>query len=87
MSKNPLYLMSNPAYGYVNFPSHWSVQISNNGEFIHANPETTAKGYFDTLCVDPVEVSGSGMAMSAADGDIYDWTVPWGKWTAMSALQ
>ena len=34
---------------------------SNNGEFIHANPETTAKGYFDSaLFVDPVEVSGSG---------------------------
>jgi lipoprotein-anchoring transpeptidase ErfK/SrfK len=107
MSKSPLYLMSNPAYGYVNFPSHWSVRISNNGEFIHANPETTgaqgsvnvthgcvnlsmthAKEYFDSaLFGDPVEVSGSGVAMSAADGDIYDWTVPWDKWTAMSALQ
>lgn len=35
----------------------------------------------------PVEVSGSGVAMSAADGDTYDWTVLWDKWTAMSALQ
>jgi len=107
MSKSPLYLMSNPAYGYVNFPSHWSVRISNNGEFIHANPETTgvqgsanvthgcvnlsmtnAKEYFDSaLFGDPVEVSGSRVAMSAADGDIYDWTVPWDSWTAMSALQ
>jgi lipoprotein-anchoring transpeptidase ErfK/SrfK len=106
MSKSPLYLMSNPAYGYVNFPSHWSVRISNNGEFIHANPETTgvqgsanvthgcvnlsmanAKQYFDSaLFGDPVEVSGSQVAMSAADGDIYDWTVPWDEWTAMSAL-
>jgi lipoprotein-anchoring transpeptidase ErfK/SrfK len=106
MSKSPLYLMSNPAYGYVNFPSHWSVRISNNGEFIHANPETTgvqgsanvthgcvnlsmanAKQYFDSaLFGDPVEVSGSQVAMSAADGDIYDWTVPWDKWSAMSAL-
>jgi hypothetical protein len=83
------------------------VRISNNGEFIHANPETTgaqgsvnvthgcvnlsmthAKEYFDSaLFGDPIEVSGSGVAWSAADGDIYDWTVPWGKWTAMSALQ
>ncbi|MDQ3904337.1 MAG: Ig-like domain-containing protein [Actinomycetota bacterium] len=106
MSKSPLYLMSNPAYGYVNFPSHWSVRISNNGEFIHANPETTgvqgsanvthgcvnlsmanAKQYFDSaLFGDPVEVSGSQVAMSAADGDIYDWTVSWDEWTAMSAL-
>jgi lipoprotein-anchoring transpeptidase ErfK/SrfK len=106
MSKSPLYLMSNPAYGYVNFPSHWSVRISNNGEFIHANPETTgvqgeanvthgcvnlstanAKEYFDSaLFGDPVEVTGSQVAMSPADGDIYDWTVPWDQWRSMSAL-
>jgi lipoprotein-anchoring transpeptidase ErfK/SrfK len=106
MSKSPLFLMSNPAYGYVNFPSHWSVRISNNGEFIHANPETTgvqgsanvthgcvnlstanAKKYFDTAMFgDPVEVTGSRIAMSPADGDIYDWTVPWDKWVSMSAL-
>ncbi|MBV9650847.1 MAG: hypothetical protein JO296_11995 [Pseudonocardiales bacterium] len=49
---------------------------------------THAKEYFDSaLFIDPVEVSGSGMATSAADGDIDDWTVPWDKWTAMSALQ
>jgi lipoprotein-anchoring transpeptidase ErfK/SrfK len=106
MSKSPLYLMSNPAYGYVNFPSHWSVLISNNGEFIHANPETTgvqgeanvthgcvnlstanAKAYFDSAIFgDPVEVSGSKVAMSPADGDVYDWTVPWDQWKSMSAL-
>ncbi|HYZ35999.1 MAG TPA: Ig-like domain-containing protein [Pseudonocardiaceae bacterium] len=106
MSKSPLYLMSNPAYGYVNFPSHWSVRISNNGEFIHANPETTgvqgeanvthgcvnlstanAKAYFDSAIFgDPVEVSGSKVAMSGADGDVYDWTVPWDQWNSMSAL-
>jgi lipoprotein-anchoring transpeptidase ErfK/SrfK len=106
MSKSPLYLMSNPAYGYVNFPSHWSVRISNNGEFIHANPETTgvqgeanvthgcvnlstanAKAYFDSAIFgDPVEVSGSKVAMSGADGDVYDWTVPWDQWNSMSTL-
>jgi len=107
MSKSPLYLMSNPAYGYVNFPSHWSVRISNNGEFIHANPETTgvqgsanvthgcvnlstanAKQYFDSAIFgDPVEVTRSNVAMSAADGDIYDWSVSWDKWVSMSARQ
>ena len=105
MSKSPLYLMSNPAYGYVNFPSHWSVRISNNGEFIHANPETTgvqgsanvthgcvnlstanAKQYFDSAIFgDPVEVTRSNVVMSAADGDIYDWSVSWDKWVSMSA--
>lgn len=106
MSKSPLFLMSNPTYGYVNFPSHWSVRISNNGEFIHANPETTgvqgsanvshgcvnlstanAKEYFDTAIFgDPVEVTGSSVPLSPADGDIYDWTVLWDNWVSMSAL-
>jgi lipoprotein-anchoring transpeptidase ErfK/SrfK len=31
-------LMSNPRYGYENVPEKWAVRISNNGEFIHANP-------------------------------------------------
>ena len=36
---------------------------------------------------DVVEVSGSvGPPLSAADGDIYDWTVPWDQWRAGSAL-
>ena len=33
-------LMSNPKYGYVNLEEHWAVRISDNGEFIHANPDT-----------------------------------------------
>lgn len=41
MSKSETVLMSNPAYGYENVPEHWAVRIENNGEFIHANPETT----------------------------------------------
>jgi lipoprotein-anchoring transpeptidase ErfK/SrfK len=35
-----LKLMSNPRYGYRNFPAKWAVRISNNGEFIHANEGT-----------------------------------------------
>ncbi|BBY55288.1 L,D-transpeptidase 5 [Mycolicibacillus koreensis] len=30
--------MSNPAAGYENIHERWAVRISNNGEFIHANP-------------------------------------------------
>ncbi len=40
MSKAQTVLMSNPKYGYNNVPEHWAVRIENNGEFIHANPET-----------------------------------------------
>jgi lipoprotein-anchoring transpeptidase ErfK/SrfK len=108
MSKSQKVLMSNPAYGYyVNIPEYWAVRISNNGEFIHANPETTgvqgssnvthgcvnlstanAREYFNTAMFgDPVEVTGSSTPLTGADGDIYDWTVSWESWLAMSALR
>ncbi len=84
----------------------WAVRISNNGEFIHANPATTgvqgssnvshgcvnlspanAKAYYDSVLYgDPVEVTGSGVPLSAADGDIYDWTFTWEQWQQLSAL-
>ncbi|MBV8541011.1 MAG: L,D-transpeptidase family protein [Pseudonocardiales bacterium] len=106
MNKAQTVLMSNRAYGYVNIPEHWAVRISNNGEFIHANPETTgvqgsanvthgcvnlstanAQEYYSSAIFgDPVEVTGSPTPLTGADGDIYDWTVPWDAWLAMSAL-
>ncbi len=106
MNKSQKVLMTNPAYDYFNIPMYWAVRISNNGEYIHANPESTgaqgsanvthgcvnlstanAKKYFETAIFgDPVEVTNSPSPMSAADGDIYDWTVPWEAWRAMSAL-
>jgi lipoprotein-anchoring transpeptidase ErfK/SrfK len=106
MNKSQKVLMTNPAYDYFNIPMYWAVRISNNGEFIHANPETTgvqgstnvthgcvnlstahAKQYFESAIFgDPVEVTNSPTPLSAAHGDIYDWTVPWDSWQAMSAL-
>ncbi|MCD2185562.1 L,D-transpeptidase [Actinomycetospora soli] len=45
MSKEATKLMTNPEYGYFNVPEKWAVRISNNGEFIHANPlSTSAQG-------------------------------------------
>jgi lipoprotein-anchoring transpeptidase ErfK/SrfK len=34
------FYMSNPAAGYSNVHERWAVRISNNGEFIHANPNS-----------------------------------------------
>ena len=99
------FLMSNPPF-YENVRERWAVRISNNGEFIHANPETTgvqgssnvtngcinlsmsdAQEYFGTaLYGDPVEVSGTSIDLSAADGDIYDWAIDLPTWKSMSAL-
>jgi lipoprotein-anchoring transpeptidase ErfK/SrfK len=38
MAKDAEYLMNNARYGYTNSLQRWAVRISNNGEFIHANP-------------------------------------------------
>ncbi|HEX7427224.1 MAG TPA: L,D-transpeptidase, partial [Mycobacterium sp.] len=35
---------------------------------------------------DPVEVTGTSIELSYADGDIWDWAVPWYEWVSMSAL-
>ncbi|MBA8931705.1 lipoprotein-anchoring transpeptidase ErfK/SrfK [Kutzneria viridogrisea] len=99
-------VMSNPPY-YTDARERWAVRISNNGEFIHANPNTignqgnsnvthgcinlstaNAQEYFGTAIFgDPVEVTGSSVALSSADGDIYDWALDWGQWQALSALR
>jgi lipoprotein-anchoring transpeptidase ErfK/SrfK len=100
------FYMSNPAAGYTNAHERWAVRISNNGEFIHANPSSAgaqgnsnvtngcinlstadAAEYYPTAMYgDPVEVTGSSIQLSYADGDIWDWAVDWDTWVAMSAL-
>ena len=84
----------------------WAVRMSNNGEFIHANPArracrgratsptaastcrsttprpTTTRAIYG----DPVEVTGTPVKLAARDGDIWDWTLSWDQWTALSAL-
>jgi lipoprotein-anchoring transpeptidase ErfK/SrfK len=100
------FYMTNPAAGYANLRERFAVRISNNGEFIHANPaslgsqgssnvtngcinlsESDAQQYFNSAIYgDPVEVTGTRIQLSYADGDIWDWAVPWEEWRAMSAL-
>ncbi|VEG51570.1 ErfK/YbiS/YcfS/YnhG family protein [Mycolicibacterium aurum] len=100
------FYMTNPAAGYANVRERFAVRISNNGEFIHANPASSgaqgnsnvtngcinlstedAEQYFNTAIYgDPVEVTGTRIQLSYADGDIWDWAVPWDEWASMSAL-
>jgi hypothetical protein len=42
--------------------------------------------YSSAIYGDPVEVTGSSIQLSYADGDIWDWAVDWDTWTSMSAL-
>ncbi|MGP4057671.1 L,D-transpeptidase [Mycobacterium sp. 4D054] len=100
------FYMTNPAAGYANVRERFAVRISNNGEFIHANPASSgaqgnsnvtngcinlsledAEQYFNVAIYgDPVEVTGTRIPLSYADGDIWDWAVPWDEWVSMSAL-
>ncbi|WP_214368057.1 Ig-like domain-containing protein [Pseudonocardia sp. H11422] len=97
--------MVSEQYGY-DVMEKWAVRISNNGEFIHANPASSgaqgssnvthgcvnlslenARAYYATaLYGDPVEVTGTPIALSAKDGDIWDWTLSWQQWKGLSAL-
>jgi lipoprotein-anchoring transpeptidase ErfK/SrfK len=100
------FYMTNPAAGYANVRERFAVRISNNGEFIHANPASSgaqgnsnvtngcinlstedAEEYFNTAIYgDPVEVTGTRIQLSYADGDIWDWAVSWDEWKSMSAV-
>ena len=97
--------MVSQQYGYDGIEK-WAVRMSNNGEFIHANPNSAAaqgsanvthgcvnlstdnaKAYYDSaLYGDPVEVTNTPVQLSARDGDIWDWTLSWDRWKALSAL-
>lgn len=100
------FYMSNPAAGYHDIHERWAVRISNNGEFIHANPNSaSAQGntnvtngcinlstddaeqyFYSAIYGDPVEVTGSSIQLSYADGDLWDWAVDWNTWVSMSEL-
>ena len=46
-----------------------------------------AQAYFKSAIYgDPVEVTGSSVKLSAKDGDLYDWAIPWTEWRTLSAL-
>jgi len=104
--KLPSHDMSNPPYYTSSGTEYWDVRMSDNGEFIHENPNTVTKQghqnvshgcinlsptnahayYTSALIGDPVEVTGTTVQLSAADGDIFDWTIGWTQWQNLSAL-
>ena len=70
----------------------WSVGSQGNANVSHGciNLSTDrAKWFFDhALPGDVVDVRNSiGPTLSAKDGDIYDWAIPWDQWQAGSALK
>jgi lipoprotein-anchoring transpeptidase ErfK/SrfK len=70
----------------------WSVAQQGNSNVSHGciNLSTERAAWFFDFSRpgDVVEVQNSiGPTLSAADGDIYDWAIPWDKWQAGSALK
>jgi lipoprotein-anchoring transpeptidase ErfK/SrfK len=70
----------------------WSVGQQGNSNVSHGciNLSTERAAWFFGFSQpgDVVEVQNSiGPVLSAADGDIYDWAIPWDQWQAGSALK
>ena len=70
----------------------WSVAQQGNSNVSHGciNMSTERAAWFFDFSQpgDVVEIRNSiGPPLSRADGDIYDWTIPWDEWRAGSALQ
>ncbi len=70
----------------------WSVAEQGNSNVSHGciNMSTERAAWFFEFSQpgDVVEIRNSiGPPLSRADGDIYDWTIPWDEWRAGSALQ
>ena len=70
----------------------WSVAQQGRENVSHGciNLSTDRAAWFFSFSQpgDVVEVKNSiGPVLSAADGDIYDWAVPWDQWQAGSALK
>lgn len=60
--------MCNPKYGYCGVKEYWGVRINNNGEFIHVNKQTEAKGLLGKA-----NVSHGCVNMGMKDGkELYD---------------
>ena len=72
MTKDAEYLMNNERYGYTNSLQRWAVRISNNGEFIHANPASAgAQGNSNVThgCINLSNADAEAYFNSALYGD------------------
>ncbi|MDQ3456386.1 MAG: Ig-like domain-containing protein [Actinomycetota bacterium] len=53
---------------------------------INLSPQNAAWFFNFAQVGDVVEVVGTSVPLGPADGDIYDWAIPWEQWAAGSAL-
>jgi len=84
-SKSQTVFMTNPTFDYENVEMHWAVRISDNGEFIHANPASTyAQGKKNVThgCVNLTTANAKAYFDTAIYGDpveVTNSTVPLSK--------
>jgi lipoprotein-anchoring transpeptidase ErfK/SrfK len=71
------------------YPPTAGVQGERNVSHGCANLTTArAEFVYDWVQIgDPVEITGSNVALGPSDGDYYDWTFDWPKWQSLSALR
>ncbi|MEO6956508.1 MAG: Ig-like domain-containing protein [Antricoccus sp.] len=69
----------------------WSLAQQGNSNVSHgclnASPANAEWFYNLSTPGDIVEVSGSPIPLTQADGDIYDWTIPWATWQQGTAIK
>ncbi|MDT0433040.1 hypothetical protein RM649_36175, partial [Streptomyces sp. DSM 41770] len=53
---------------------------------ITLNLENSQQYFNSARYGDPVEVTGTRIDLSYADGELWDWAVDWSEWKSMSAL-
>lgn len=80
ISNNGEYIHSNPS----TTGSQGSTNVSHG--CINLSPANAQEFFNSSMYGDPVEVTGTSVQLSEADGDLWDWTVPWEEWQQMSAL-
>jgi len=76
--------ISAPGGPGVTDPVHQGTTNVSHG-CINLSADNAQAYYESAIYGDPVEVTGTSIALSAADGDIYDWTIPWNQWLTMSS--
>ncbi len=51
---------------------------------VNLSAASAAAYYKSTLLGDPVEVTGTKINLSPADGDLFDWAYTWPQWSTMA---
>jgi lipoprotein-anchoring transpeptidase ErfK/SrfK len=64
--------------------AHGNSNVTNG--CVNLSTSDAEQYYASAIYGDPVEVTGSSIELSYADGDIWDWAVDWDTWVGMSAL-